>query len=147
MDHKGPVKAFLAPTLLPPLPPPYKYRLGGFMALTIQTICLATSSTRKQMYTMPAEHLYPFIIHRSVEETIQKEEGKRLRYTRTHVVSHVYTGAQLGLFPSYEVAQKVVGLLIDDQVWIMPTNELLVSHPDWDWVSKKCREIKKEYGQ
>ena len=47
------------------------------MSLTKQTIILATSEHAKASFTMPAEHIYPFLIHRTIDETREKERGKR----------------------------------------------------------------------
>ena len=116
------------------------------MSLTIQTIQLATSEQAITTFTMPAEHIYPFIIHRTIDETREKEQGKRDRYSKKLCVSHLLTGALLGTFASYSDACQVVKLIKDEPIWLMPTTVLLGSHPDWERVAEKVRDLKDRYG-
>ena len=115
------------------------------MSLTKQTINLATDETSRTSFTMPAKHIYPFIIHRTIDETIQKKNGERERYSKKHCVSHLLTGALLGVFPSYDNAYQVVSAIKDEAIWLMPTTDLLSSHPDWDRVATKVRDLKQVY--
>jgi hypothetical protein len=116
------------------------------MSLTMQSIQLATDQHSSKAFTMPAEHVYPFIIHRSVEETMEKKNGERSRYSKKHCVSHLLTGALLGVFGSYKGASRVVDVLKEEPLWLMPTIELFKHHPDWDRVATKVRELKRTYG-
>jgi len=116
------------------------------MSLTKQTINLATAETERTSFNMPAEHVYPFIIHRTIDETREKERGKRERYSRKLCVSHLLTGALLGTFSSYESASIVVSKIKDEAIWLMPTTKLLGNHPDWDRVATKVRDLKDRYG-
>jgi len=116
------------------------------MSLTKQTINLATAETERTSFNMPAEHVYPFIIHRPIDETRQKEGGDRKRYSKKLCVSHLLTGALLGTFASYENALQVVSLIKDEAIWLMPTTKLLGDHPDWERVAEKVRDLKHRYG-
>ena len=116
------------------------------MSLEIQSIQLATSEHSRKSYTMPAEHVYPFIIHRTIDETIEKKKGERSRYSKKHCVSHLLTGALLGVFGSYKNASRVVDVLKEEPLWLMPSTDLLCAHPDWDRVATKVRELKRTYG-
>ena len=116
------------------------------MSLTKQTINLATDETSRTSFTMPAEHVYPFIIHRTIDETREKERGQRERYSKKLCVTHLLTGALLGTFASYENARQVVKLIKDEAIWLMPTTALLGAHPDWDRVAEKVRDLKDRYG-
>jgi hypothetical protein len=116
------------------------------MSLTLQSIVVATAANKQETLFMPAEHIYPFIIHRLVDETREKENGSRQRYSKTHVVSHLYSGAQVGRFPSYAKALAVVQKMKDWPIWIMPTIKLLQQHPDWQEASREVRSLKREYG-
>tara|TARA_Y100000034_G_scaffold114958_1_gene151611 strand:+ start:292 stop:648 length:357 start_codon:yes stop_codon:yes gene_type:complete len=116
------------------------------MSLTKQTIVLATSEQSKSAFTMPAEHIYPFIVHRTIDETREKEQGKRHRYSRKLCITHLLTGALLGTFASYGDACQVVKLLKDEPIWLMPTTALLSQHPDWERVAEKVRDLKHRYG-
>ena len=115
------------------------------MSLKTQSIQLATDQHSSKAFTMPAEHIYPFIIHRTIDETIQKKNGERERYSKKHCVSHLLTGALLGVFPSYDNAYQVVARIKDEAIWLMPTTDLLSSHPDWDRVATKVRDLKQVY--
>ena len=116
------------------------------MSLTTQTINLATDETERTSFTMPAEHIYPFIIHRTIDETREKEHGIRSRYSRKLCVSHLLTGALLGTFDNYEAARIVVNQIKDEPIWLMPTTTLLGTHPDWARVAEKVRDLKHRYG-
>ena len=117
------------------------------MSLTMQSIQLATDQHSRKMFTMPAKHIYPFIIHRSVEETVDKKNGVRLRYSKKHCVSHLLTGALLGVFGSYDSAFHVVLVIKDEPIWLMPSTDLLAMHTDWDRVCDKVRDLKHRYGR
>ena len=115
------------------------------MSLTIQSIQLATDQHSSKAFTMPAEHVYPFIIHRTIDETIEKEKGERSRYSKKHCVSHLLTGALLGVFPSYNNAYRVANAIKEEPIWLMPSTDLLSIHSDWDRVAAKVRELKAVY--
>jgi len=117
------------------------------MSLTMQTINLATAETERTSFTMPAKHIYPFIIHRTIDETREKERGERHRYSKKLCVSHLLTGALLGTFACYANALQVVSLIKDEAIWLMPTMDLLGSHPDWERVAEKVRDLKHRYGR
>ena len=116
------------------------------MSLTLQTIQLATDETSRTSFTMPAKHIYPFIIHRTIDETREKERGERERYSRKLCVTHLLTGAMLGTFDNYEAARIVVDQIKDEPIWLMPTTDLLGAHPDWERVAEKVRDLKHRYG-
>ena len=116
------------------------------MSLTMQTIRLATTETERTSFTMPAKHIYPFIIHRTIDETREKERGERERYSRKLCVSHLLTGALLGTFSSYADACQVVQVIKDEPIWLMPTTDLLGDHPDWERVAEQVRDLKDRYG-
>ena len=116
------------------------------MSLTIQTINVMTHSREQLSCTMPAEHVYPFIIHRPVKEYLEKKSGERTRYTKKHVVSHLLSGCQLGTFPNYENALAVVRKLKDKPYFLMPTYDLLSTHPDRHKVGKLVKQLKSRYG-
>ena len=116
------------------------------MSLTRQTINVTTRDNEQLTLTLPAEHVYPFIIHRSVEEHLAKKRKERTRYSKIHTVSHLLTGACIGKFPSYDNALIFVRKLKDKPIFLMPTIPLLRSHPDWYLVSKKVQVLKQTYG-
>jgi len=116
------------------------------MSLTMQSIQLATAQTERTAFTMPAKHMYPFIIHRAIDETREKEAGRRKRYSSKLCVSHLLTGALLGTFASYENACLVVDEIKDEAIWLMPTTDLLGTHPDWERVAERVRDLKDRYG-
>ena len=116
------------------------------MSLKTQSIQLATDQHSSKAFTMPAEHVYPFIIHRTVNETIEKEKGERTRYSKKLCVSHLLTGALLGVFPSYDNAYQVVSAIREEAIWLMPSTDLISSHPDWDRIATKVRDLKHKYG-
>jgi len=116
------------------------------MSLTIQTINVMTREHEKLTCTMPAEHVYPFIIHRSVKEYLEKKQEKRTRYSNKHVVTHLLTGAQVGVFPSYKNALLFVNKLKNKPIWLMPTYDLLTSHPDIGKVGLLVRRLKADLG-
>ena len=116
------------------------------MSLTKQTINLATDVTERTSFTMPAKHIYPFIIHRTIDETREKEDGRRERYSRKLCVTHLLTGALLGTFGNYEAARIVVNAIKDEAIWLMPTTTLLGAHPDWERVAEQVRDLKDRYG-
>ena len=95
---------------------------------------------------MPAEHVYPFIIHRSVQEYLEKKSGERTRYTKKHVVTHLLTGAQLGVFGKYEHALIVARKLRNKPIFLMPTYDLLTTHPDMSDVAVIVNDLKRRYG-
>jgi len=115
------------------------------MSLTLQTITIMTYSREQLTCTMPAEHVYPFIIHRGVDEYLEKLQGERTRYTKKHVVSHLLSGCQLGTFPSYENALAVVRKLKDKPYFLMPTYDLLTTHPDRHKIGKLVQQLKHRY--
>jgi len=117
------------------------------MSLTMQSILLATDETSRTSFNMPAKHIYPFIIHRTIDETREKERGRRERYSKKLCVSHLLTGALLGTFDNYEAARIVVNQIKDEPIWLMPTTDLLGAHPDWERVAEKVRDLKHRYGR
>ena len=117
------------------------------MSLTRQTINVTTRDNEQLTLTLPAEHVYPFIIHRSVKEHLEKKQKERTRYSNKHVVSHLLTGANVGVFPNYENALIFVRKLKDKPLFLMPTIPLLRSHPDWHTVSKQVKQLKHRYGE
>lgn len=116
------------------------------MSLTLQTINVMTHNCGQLTCTMPAEHIYPFIIHRSVKEWKEKQNGVRTRYSKKHVVTHLLTGAQLGVFGRYEHALIVVRKLKNKPIFLMPTYDLLTTHPDMPAVGVVVKELKRLYG-
>ena len=116
------------------------------MSLTIQTINIMTYNFDQITCTMPAEHVYPFIIHRSIKEWREKEAGVRTRYSKKHVVTHLLSGAQVGMFPSYENALLFANKLKHKPIWLMPTYDLLTSHPDIGKTGILVRRLKTDLG-
>ena len=116
------------------------------MSLTTQTINVMTKGHEKLTCTMPAEHVYPFIIHRSVREWKEKEAGVRTRYSKKHIVTHLLTGAQVGVFPSYRNALLFSNKLKHKPIWLMPTYDLLTSHPDIGKTGTLVRRLKADLG-
>ena len=115
------------------------------MSLKIQTILLATGENSKQLFTTPCEFFYPIAIHRSIDETREKQRGERTRFSKKVVVSHLLTGGQLALCSSYEDAYAIAEALRNEEMWLMPTIHLLTTHPDWDRVAVKVRDLKRAY--
>jgi hypothetical protein len=105
------------------------------MSLEIQTINVMTYHHERLSCTLPAEHVYPFIIHRCVSEYLEKKAGERTRYSKAHVVTHLLTGAQIGTFPNYNNALTFVRKLKNKPIFLMPTYNLILQHPDR---SKTC---------
>ncbi len=116
------------------------------MSLETQTINVMTKGYEKLVCTMPAEHVYPFIIHRSVQEYLEKKSGERTRYSKKHIVTHLLTGAQVGVFPSYKNALLFVNKLKNKSIWLMPTYDLLTSHPDIGKTGTLVRRLKADLG-
>jgi len=115
------------------------------MSLTIQTILVATGESTKQLFTTPCEFFYPLAIHRSIDETKEKERGERSRFSKKVVVTHLLTGGQLALCRSYEDARGFAEGLQHEDIFLMPTVPLLTAHPDWDRVAVLVRELKSAY--
>ena len=115
------------------------------MSLTINSVLLAVGEHDKQLFTIPSEFFYPLVIHRSIDEAREKESGERHRFSGKVVVSHLLTGGQLAVWPSYKNALAVAVELEDEEIFLMPTIDLLTAHPDWDRVSVKVRELKALY--
>ena len=116
------------------------------MSLEIQTIILSTGESTKALFTTPCEFLYPLAIHRTIDETRAKERGERQRFSKKVAVSHLLTGGQLALCRGYENAYAIAEALQDEAIFLMPTIHLLTTHPDWDRVAVKVRELKRAYG-
>ena len=116
------------------------------MSLTIQTINVMTKGYEKLVCTMPAEHIYPFIIHRSVQEYLEKKQKERTRYSKTHIVTHLFSGAQVGVFPNYENALLFVNKIKHKPIWLMPTYDLLTSHPDIAKTGELVNRLKSKLG-
>ena len=116
------------------------------MSLTIQTINVMTKGYEKLACTMPAEHVYPFIIHRSVQEYLEKASKERTRYSKKHIVTHLLSGAQVGVFPSYENARLFVSKVKHKPIWLMPTYDLLTSHPDIGKTGALVKRLKSKLG-
>ena len=116
------------------------------MSLTRQTINIMTKHREKHTVTLPAEHVYPFIIHRSFQEYLEKKSGERTRYSKKHIVTHLLSGAQVGVFPSYDNALTFVRKLKNKPIWLMPTYDLLLSHPDIGKTGILVRRLKSKLG-
>ena len=112
------------------------------MSLTMQTINIMTYQHEQLTVTMPAEHVYPFIIHRSVTEYFEKQQKERRHYSKKHVVTHLLTGAQIGVFPSYDNALTFVRKVKNKPIWLMPTYDLIIQHPDRYKTSMLVNELK-----
>ena len=115
------------------------------MSLTIQTITVTGASERTIVATLPAQHVYPFIIHRSIDEYHEKVAGERTRYTKKHCVTHLLTGANVGVFSSYENALTFVRKIKNKPIFLMPTFDLLTTHPDMADVGVVVNELKRLY--
>jgi len=115
------------------------------MSLTLQTITVLTTHGRQLSCTMPAELVYPFIIHRCIDEYREKRSGDRIRYSKKHVVTHLLSGAQLAVFPNRATAMLVVSELKDMPIFLMPTFDLLTAHPDMDTTAVVVNELKRRY--
>ena len=116
------------------------------MSLTRQTIKVTGRDAETIVATLPAEHIYPFIIHRSIKEYYEKASKERTRYSNKHVVSHLFTGANVGVFPNYENALIFVRKIKNKPIFLMPTIPLMTTHPDWAEVRKKVQALKHRYG-
>ena len=116
------------------------------MSLTRQTITVTGRDAETIVATLPAQHIYPFIIHRSIKEYYEKASKERTRYSNKHVVSHLFTGANVGVFPSYDNALIFVRKVKDKPIFLMPTIPLMTAHPDWVEVRKKVQALKHRYG-
>ena len=116
------------------------------MSLTRQTILVQTRKHKQMAVTLPAEHIYPFIIHRSVDEYLEKQSGDRTRYSKKHCVTHLLTGAVIAVFENYTNALGFVRKLKDKPIFLMPTIDLLNTHPDWDEVAGRVASLKLHYG-
>ena len=116
------------------------------MSLTIQTISVMTYHHEQITVTMPAEHVYPFIIHRSVKEYYEKQKDGRRHYSKKHVVSHLLSGCQLGIFPNYDNALTFVRKIKDKPIWLMPTYDLIIQHPDKYKTSTLVKQLKSKLG-
>jgi hypothetical protein len=116
------------------------------MALSLQTITITTTGYEQMSVTMPAEHVYPFIIHRSIDEYLQKKDGERTRYSNKHIISHLFTGALIGVFPTYKNALLVALKLKNKNIFLMPTVDLVTSHPDMPDVGALVSDLKKKFG-
>ena len=115
------------------------------MSLKIQTILLSTGEHTKALFTTPCEFLYPLAIHRTIDETREKERGERSRFSKKVAVSHLLTGGQLALCRGYDDAYAIAEALHEEEIFLMPTIHLLTTHPDWDRVAVKVRELKRTY--
>ena len=115
------------------------------MSLEIQTILLSTGEHTKQLVTTPCEFFYPLAIHRTIDETREKERGERSRFSKKVAVSHLLTGGQLALCRGYEDAHAIAEALQEEPIFLMPTIDLLTTHPDWDRVAVKVRELKRDH--
>jgi hypothetical protein len=124
----------------------HKSLTGAFMSLTRQTISVMTHNCNQLTCTLPAEHVYPFIIHRSVREWKEKQNGERTRYSNKHIVTHLLSGCQLGVFPNYENALTFVRKLKNKPIWLMPTYDLIVNHPDKMEISVLVKRLKSKLG-
>ena len=116
------------------------------MSLTIQTISVMTYNHQQITVTMPAEVVYPFIIHRSVKEYYDKQKDERRHYSKKHVVSHLLSGCQLGIFPNYDNALTFVRKIKNKPIWLMPTYDLIVNHPDKMEISVLVKRLKSKLG-
>ena len=112
------------------------------MSLKMQTITVTGRSNSKIIATVPAEHVYPFIIHKPFGEWVDKENGDRKRYSSKIAVTHLYSGGRMGLFKNYEDAFLFVSEIQHYPIWLMPTPELLTAHPDWEHVAKRVSGLK-----
>ncbi len=117
------------------------------MSLTIQSILLATTANGNSRFKLPCEFLYPLVIHRSVDETREKESGERSRYSSKFLVSHLLSGGQLATCPSYQNAFRFAKALQDEPIFLMPTAALLPKHPDWDRVAAMVARLKDRYAE
>ena len=115
------------------------------MSLKMQTILLSTGEHNKQLFTTPCEFFYPLAIHRCLDETRAKERGERSRFSKKVAVSHLLTGGQLALCRGYDNAHAIAEALQDEPIFLMPTIHLLTTHPDWDRVAVKVRELKRTH--
>ena len=115
------------------------------MKLTIQTFTVSTNEYDQMTVTMPALHVYPFIVHRSLDEYVEKQNKTRTRYSKKHIATHLFTGALLGVFPNFKNALAFVRKLKDRPIFLMPTYDLLISHPDVDTTNDLVRSLKSKY--
>ena len=116
------------------------------MSLTIQTINVITHGFNQLSCTLPAEHVYPFIIHRSVQEHLEKKAGERTRYSKKHCVTHLLTGANVGVFPSYDNALTFVRKIKNKPIFLMPTIPLMTAHPDMGKTGTLVKRWKSKLG-
>jgi len=115
------------------------------MSLTRQTITITSLEGKSISATMPAEHVFPFIIHRALGEYLEKQSGDRTRYSNKHVVTHLLTGGQLATCPNYKNALTIVRKIKNKPIFLMPTIELLTAHPDWKETNTIVGDLKARY--
>lgn len=115
------------------------------MSLKMQTILLSTGEYNKQLFTIPCEFLYPLAVHRCLDEARAKETGERSRFSSKVAVSHLLTGGLLALCRGYDDAHAIAEALQEEEIFLMPSIDLLTTHPDWDRVAAKVRELKRTY--
>tara|TARA_B100000686_G_scaffold310004_1_gene352457 strand:- start:382 stop:741 length:360 start_codon:yes stop_codon:yes gene_type:complete len=115
------------------------------MSLKMQTILLSTGEYDKQLFTTPCEFFYPLAIHRCLDETRAKARGERSRFSSKVAVSHLLTGGLLALCRGYDDARAIADALQEEEIFLMPSIDLLTTHPDWDRVAVKVRELKRDY--
>lgn len=112
------------------------------MSLKMQAITVVGRRSGKITVTLPAEHVYPFIIHKPFGEWVDKESGDRKRYSSKIAVTHLYSGGRMGLFKNYEDAFLFVSEIKNYPIWLMPTPELLSAHPDWGNICEIVTKLK-----
>jgi len=117
------------------------------MSLTRQTITVASNvgDGNKTTVTMPAQHVYPFIIHKSLIEWNEKQDGERTRYTKQCIVSHLYTGYLVAHCKDYKNAFEITKRIKDKPIFLMPTVETMRMHDDWHKTAVMMRELKEKY--
>jgi len=115
------------------------------MSLKLQTISVCSSKSERLTVTVPAEHIYPFIIHRSVSEWLEKQKGERTRYSKKLIVTHLLTGGLIAVFTNYDDAKGFVRKIKDHSIWLMPDPDLFPSHPDYYAYSDKIKRLKRQY--
>lgn len=117
------------------------------MSLTRQTITIASRGGKldKLTITMPAQHVYPFILHRSLTEYHEKKAGDRRAYSKKVVISHLFTGFLVAVCKNYENAHQMVNKLKNRPIFLMPTVDTMKQHEDWADTARLVGKLKERY--
>jgi len=86
---------------------------------------------------------YPLVIHRTVSDFEDIQQGRRKRYGSRWTITHIPTGKALGVTSRYweDIVEYVEGIK-DEPALLMMNDQTMIEHPDYQRLINRHNELR-----